>query len=89
MCISVGSLFNLSLEFYLSLSLSISSSLPGKWMEIGFNNRNTVCGARIINYLLEKSRVVKINTDERNYHIFYQLLGISPKLFLYVSICTF
>ena len=34
-----------------------------------------VYGAMIKNYLLEKSRVVKVEKNERGYHIFYFLLG--------------
>ena len=34
-----------------------------------------VFGARTKNYLLEKSRVVKVEPNERGYHIFYFLLG--------------
>jgi len=39
---------------------------------------NKVYGARIKNYLLEKSRVVKVAATERGYHIFYFLIRGAP-----------
>jgi hypothetical protein len=43
----------------------------GKWIEIVFDAQYHICGARIYNYLLEKSRIVDQNPDERNYHVCY------------------
>lgn len=40
-----------------------------------FPHDNKVYGAKIKNYLLEKSRVVNVAPNERGYHIFYFLLG--------------
>lgn len=38
-------------------------------------------GARVKNYLLEKSRIVGPSGGERNYHVFYHILrGASDKL---------
>lgn len=52
-----------------------NSSRFGKWVEIMFDTKSetTVTGARIVQYLLEKSRVVSVSQGERGYHIFYQL----------------
>jgi len=45
-------------------------------MELGFDENNEMIGSTIVSYLLEKSRVTsRAQTDERNYHIFYQLLS--------------
>ncbi|KAJ6130537.1 Myosin tail [Penicillium capsulatum] len=51
-----------------------NSSRFGKFIRIEFSRSGQICGAWIDWYLLEKSRVVKPNSNERNYHVFYQLL---------------
>ncbi|KAL5965575.1 Unconventional myosin-XV [Taenia solium] len=51
-----------------------NSSRFGKFVEVYFTGPSII-GARVTNYLLEKSRVVQQSPGERNYHIFYQLLS--------------
>lgn len=51
-----------------------NSSRFGKFIRIEFTRSGQIAGAFIDWYLLEKSRVVKLNSSERNYHVFYQLL---------------
>lgn len=58
-----------------------NSSRFGKFLEIQFDEMGAIVGARISEFLLEKSRVVKQEKNERNYHVFYGLLrSATPEL---------
>lgn len=50
-----------------------NSSRFGKYLELKFDKLGNVCGAQMLHYLLEKSRVTFRNEGEQSFHIYYQL----------------
>ncbi|KAK3909405.1 Unconventional myosin-XV, partial [Frankliniella fusca] len=50
-----------------------NSSRFGKYLEVHFKE-GVIIGAKVTEYLLEKSRIVTQAQDERNYHVFYEML---------------
>ncbi|KAF9933888.1 hypothetical protein FBU30_004056 [Linnemannia zychae] len=58
-------------------SLNDNASRLGRFTELQFNERGRLVGAKILDYFLEKKRISRSAStpDERNFHIFYQLLA--------------
>ncbi|KAI9265590.1 chitin synthase [Sporodiniella umbellata] len=58
-----------------------NASRFGKHLELQFNEKGRMIGAKFNDYMLEKSRVTKSDGDEKNFHIFYYLIhGTSSEM---------
>ncbi|KAL4227394.1 hypothetical protein ACF0H5_012837 [Mactra antiquata] len=61
-----------------------NSSRFGKFIELSYTNAGVLLGAKIDDYILEKSRVVHRSSGEKNFHVFYALFaGMSREKLLY------
>ncbi|KAI0089472.1 glycosyltransferase family 2 protein [Irpex rosettiformis] len=52
-----------------------NASRFGKYTELQFTERGRLCGAKTIDYYLERNRVSSVPSGERNFHIFYYLMS--------------
>ena len=64
-----------------------NSSRFGKFIKLLFNKNNQLTGSQINTYLLEKTRVIHQEENERNFHIFYQLLESNKKDDYFLKSC--
>lgn len=58
-----------------------NSSRFGKFISVQFNTSGVIEGGKTLDYLLEKNRVVRVNAQERSFHIFYNIVSgeMDPK----------
>lgn len=63
-----------------STLLNSNASRFGKYTELQFTEKGRICGAKTLDYYLERSRVSRVPSGERNFHVFYYLLaGLSQE----------
>lgn len=54
---------------------SLTASRAGHVLELQYGRDATLIGANIMDYRLERSRICKVPTAERNFHVFYYLIA--------------
>lgn len=55
--------------------LNPNASRHGRYVELHFNDRGRISAAKALTYGLDKSRLNRLSTEERTFHVFYQLLA--------------
>lgn len=54
---------------------SLKASRAGHVLELQYGSDATLIGANILDYRLERARITKVPTAERNFHVFYYLIA--------------
>ncbi|KAJ3513631.1 hypothetical protein NLJ89_g2840 [Agrocybe chaxingu] len=52
-----------------------NASRHGRYLELHFNERGRISGAKVLTFGLDKTRLNRLTHEERTYHIFYQFLA--------------
>ena len=57
-----------------------NASRHSRYLELHFNDRGRIQGAKVLTFGLDKSRLARLSFEERTYHVFYQFLaGATPE----------
>jgi chitin synthase len=77
----VKSMFTILDSFGNAKTLSSpNASRHGRYLELHFTDRGRIDAAKVLTYALDKSRLVRLQHEERTFHVFYQLLaGATPE----------
>lgn len=59
---------------YAKTDVHDNASRFGKYLELQFNEKGRMIGAKFSEYMLERSRITQTNGDDRCFHVFYYML---------------
>ena len=64
-----------------STKFNSNSTRSCQYFEISYTPEGIISGAKILNYMLEESRITLEHQNEKNFHVFYYLLaGLDEKI---------
>ena len=73
-------------SFFFLIFLPRVRSHTGKYIKLLYDKKFRLIGAKTDHFLLEKSRLVTVDSGERGYHVFYQVGFDKYNIYIYYFI---